>query len=114
MIAKQVLQCIVEATFCMLVLSVIPFFFSSRRRHTSCGRDWSSDVCSSDLVHAFASDPERGSFLLMLLSITVLGSLMLYAFRAPVVHVRSRYGSLSREIFLLLNKIGRASCRERV
>src|SRR5215813_3902374 len=26
------------------------FFFSSRRRHTRCGRDWSSDVCSSDLV----------------------------------------------------------------
>src|SRR5215813_8898651 len=25
------------------------FFFSSRRRHTRCGRDWSSDVCSSDL-----------------------------------------------------------------
>src|SRR3989442_11712943 len=25
------------------------FFFSSRRRHTICGRDWSSDVCSSDL-----------------------------------------------------------------
>src|SRR5690554_7186998 len=24
-------------------------FFSSRRRHTRCGRDWSSDVCSSDL-----------------------------------------------------------------
>src|SRR2546422_10586329 len=31
------------------------FFFSSRRRHTRCSRDWSSDVCSSDLnnyVHA--------------------------------------------------------------
>src|SRR5579884_4417036 len=27
-----------------------PFFFSSRRRHTSWPRDWSSDVCSSDLV----------------------------------------------------------------
>src|SRR3989442_1932353 len=27
------------------------FFFSSRRRHTRCGRDWSSDVCSSDLYH---------------------------------------------------------------
>src|SRR5690554_3085929 len=27
----------------------IDFFFSSRRRHTRCGRDWSSDVCSSDL-----------------------------------------------------------------
>src|SRR2546422_3203911 len=27
------------------------FFFSSRRRHTRCSRDWSSDVCSSDLPH---------------------------------------------------------------
>src|SRR5215813_2161564 len=27
----------------------LSFFFSSRRRHTRCGRDWSSDVCSSDL-----------------------------------------------------------------
>src|SRR4030042_1947485 len=28
------------------------FFFSSRRRHTICSRDWSSDVCSSDLPRA--------------------------------------------------------------
>src|SRR2546422_7651297 len=28
------------------------FFFSSRRRHTRCSRDWSSDVCSSDLFQA--------------------------------------------------------------
>src|SRR3989304_6918098 len=28
------------------------FFFSSRRRHTRCSRDWSSDVCSSDLLAA--------------------------------------------------------------
>src|SRR2546429_7051698 len=28
---------------------VCVFFFSSRRRHTRCSRDWSSDVCSSDL-----------------------------------------------------------------
>src|SRR2546429_2141271 len=28
---------------------IIFFFFSSRRRHTRCSRDWSSDVCSSDL-----------------------------------------------------------------
>src|SRR2546429_1972603 len=27
----------------------LSFFFSSRRRHTRCSRDWSSDVCSSDL-----------------------------------------------------------------
>src|SRR5699024_11991489 len=31
------------------------FFFSSRRRHTSSKRDWSSDVCSSDLLHLLAS-----------------------------------------------------------
>src|SRR6266511_2769759 len=29
------------------------FFFSSRRRHTRFSRDWSSDVCSSDLIDAF-------------------------------------------------------------
>src|SRR3989449_10417570 len=33
------------------------FFFSSRRRHTRCSRDWSSDVCSSDL-------PKRADLLL--------------------------------------------------
>src|SRR6266498_2948146 len=31
------------------VYTFFSFFFSSRRRHTRCGRDWSSDVCSSDL-----------------------------------------------------------------
>src|ERR1041385_1731645 len=30
-------------------------FFSSRRRHTRCSRDWSSDVCSSDLAYPAAS-----------------------------------------------------------
>src|SRR5690554_2971620 len=33
-----------------LAKSFFCFFFSSRRRHTRCGRDWSSDVCSSDLT----------------------------------------------------------------
>jgi cytochrome c-type biogenesis protein CcmF len=56
-------------------------------------------------VHAFASDPERGKFLLALLAITIISSLTLYAFRAPVVHSRVRYGSLSREVFLLLNNV---------
>src|SRR5690625_7135963 len=42
------------------------FFFSSRRRHTSWPRDWSSDVCSSDLgglpggLGPAAGDPRRG------------------------------------------------------
>src|SRR5215813_14212933 len=34
----------------MVTERCFPFFFSSRRRHTRCGRDWSSDVCSSDLT----------------------------------------------------------------
>src|SRR5256884_1191668 len=34
----------------LLVIYILSFFFSSRRRHTRCSRDWSSDVCSSDLV----------------------------------------------------------------
>src|SRR2546422_1553161 len=33
-----------------MYVDVYFFFFSSRRRHTRCSRDWSSDVCSSDLV----------------------------------------------------------------
>src|SRR2546429_8678982 len=32
------------------MLFQVVFFFSSRRRHTRCSRDWSSDVCSSDLL----------------------------------------------------------------
>src|SRR5690554_6996654 len=37
------------------------FFFSSRRRHTRCGRDWSSDVCSSDLEYfeRLGEDPAK-------------------------------------------------------
>src|SRR5690606_39931730 len=36
--------------------SVFVFFFSSRRRHTRFSRDWSSDVCSSDLIGLLARD----------------------------------------------------------
>src|ERR1039457_7322578 len=36
---------------------VMLFFFSSRRRHTRLQGDWSSDVCSSDLLHKFADVP---------------------------------------------------------
>src|SRR5699024_11981736 len=35
---------------CQLKSSAPAFFFSGRRRHTSSKRDWSSDVCSSDLL----------------------------------------------------------------
>src|SRR6266702_6604643 len=38
---------------------MIFFFFSSRRRHTSWPRDWSSDVCSSDLAVFVNERPQR-------------------------------------------------------
>src|SRR2546429_3899145 len=43
--------------------SVFCFFFSSRRRHTRCSRDWSSDVCSSDLRVRLAVDAVKEFFL---------------------------------------------------
>src|SRR5690606_40166714 len=36
----------------VLFLFILSFFFSSRRRHTRFSRDWSSDVCSSDLLYS--------------------------------------------------------------
>src|SRR5205814_3963821 len=38
----------------VLLLLFFFFFFSSRRRHTRCLSDWSSDVCSSDLIRFYA------------------------------------------------------------
>src|SRR2546429_5396853 len=40
------------------------FFFSSRRRHTRCSRDWSSDVCSSDLAIATGSSENTSAVLM--------------------------------------------------
>src|SRR4030042_303763 len=39
------------------------FFFSSRRRHTRCSRDWSSDVCSSDLLFPLYREELQGGWL---------------------------------------------------
>src|SRR5262249_59377855 len=77
------------------------FFFSSRRRHTRLVSDWSSDVCSSDLLPAHlrqqvrrarASDRCR-----------VLSALL-----------RSGAAGIVGERGVELKEIGRASCRERV
>ena len=56
-------------------------------------------------VHSFAADPSRGVFILMLLAITVGGSLTLYAFRASNVASFSRFALYSRETALLLCNI---------
>src|SRR2546429_4330427 len=45
-----------------LAFSIIFFFFSSRRRHTRCSRDWSSDVCSSDLAKSVAGAGGKWKF----------------------------------------------------
>ncbi len=56
-------------------------------------------------VHAFASDPSRGQFVLGLLALTIISSLLLYAWRAPDLVGKSEHRLLSRESFLLANNI---------
>ncbi|UYP32052.1 heme lyase CcmF/NrfE family subunit [Pseudomonas sp. Z8(2022)] len=56
-------------------------------------------------VHAFATDPERGVFILAFLLVVVGGSLALFAVRAPVVKSQVGFGLWSRETLLLVNNI---------
>ena len=56
-------------------------------------------------VHAFATDPARGLFILLFLAIVVGGSLTLYAFRAPAVSSRVTFGWISRESLILVNNV---------
>src|SRR5438105_11730419 len=84
------------------------FFFSSRRRHTRSTRDWSSDVCSSDLPALWRNFP----FLVPATACAktencakVRGNSPL---RAAFVDQKRREAERARR------EIGRASCRERV
>ena len=56
-------------------------------------------------VHAFATDPERGLFILMLLFIATASGLILYAWRAPQLLGAASFGLVSREIGILINNI---------
>jgi cytochrome c-type biogenesis protein CcmF len=56
-------------------------------------------------VHAFANDPERGVFILLILAIFLGGSLTLYAARAGVMQAQGAFGVVSREGALILNNI---------
>jgi len=62
-----------------------------------------SGVLSS--VHAFASDPKRGLFILVFLVIVIGSSLSLYAWRATSVGLGARFALLSRETLLLSNNV---------
>src|SRR5690625_7690825 len=85
-------------------MSAVPssssFFFSSRRRHTRWPRDWSSDVCSSDLVPLNDIASEQGK----------IGGAAQRRFAGGVLlhHV-----TMSYDIDAVKMEIGRASCRER-
>ncbi len=56
-------------------------------------------------VHAFASDPRRGIFILALLVVAIGGSLTLYALRAPKLAPGGLFAPVSRESALLLNNL---------
>ncbi len=56
-------------------------------------------------VHAFAVDPERGLYVLGLLGVTVVGSLTLYAWRAPQLEPGGLFRPVSREAGLLINNL---------
>ena len=56
-------------------------------------------------VHAFATDPERGVFILAFLVVTIGGSLALFAWRAPKVGLGGKFNLVSRETFLLVNNV---------
>jgi len=62
-----------------------------------------SGVLSS--VHAFATDPRRGLFILGFLVLVIGSSLTLYAWRAPKVGLGARFALVSRESFLLANNV---------
>src|SRR5207302_6606288 len=91
------------------------FFFSSRRRHTRFSRDWSSDVCSSDLLsQEVAQDPY--GFGILLAATRGPGATRDKAYE----QLRARQGKLlSSTLFsnfgynvAAATEIGRASCRE--
>jgi cytochrome c-type biogenesis protein CcmF len=56
-------------------------------------------------VHAFATDPKRGLFILVFLAIVIGGSLVLYAWRAPRVGLGGGFDMVSREAMLLGNNV---------
>src|SRR5256884_4340140 len=91
------------------IIDLFFFFFSSRRRHTRCSRDWSSDVCSSDL------NPEVRRARLRLLTANAVRHLSqnkvhLVELDAAALEALPQAGEVNRPAF----QIGRASCRERV
>src|SRR2546429_6025665 len=96
---------------CMLSVTRL-FFFSSRRRHTRCSRDWSSDVCSSDLRAQIHPGVEvvREVYAVDLAGRKFFREDYKESFNGGALS-KTFICTKSRGYFL---EIGRASCRERV
>ncbi len=56
-------------------------------------------------VHAFAVDPARGTFILMILVVAIGGPLALYAWRAPMLKLGGMFAPISREGAMVLNNL---------
>ena len=56
-------------------------------------------------VHAFATDPRRGVFILIFLALVIGSSLLLFAWRAPKIGIGGKFALVSRETFLLANNV---------
>ena len=56
-------------------------------------------------VHAFATDPARGIFILIFLVVVIGGSLLLFAFRGPIKKSSYKFSGLSKELFILANNL---------
>src|SRR5438445_4289363 len=98
-------------SFWLLLITDFFFFFSSRRRHTRYWRDWSSDVCSSDLL-CRAQELSRCEVVSPPQALVVKYFDRLET-RSPRAREAALMAALPRHI-AHAKQIGRASCRERV
>src|SRR5690606_39696151 len=88
-------------------------FFTSRRRHTSFSRDWSSDVCSSDLRARVRNDLRRTAGVIIVPSRRRSHPRQTSGLRTGKEEGRG-VSRGRRGLFPQCIEIGRASCRERV
>src|SRR3989442_2667871 len=93
------------------VCAVPVFFFSSRRRHTRCGRDWSSDVCSSDLFARMSPKAVRYEITMEDPATWTRPWTLMIPLRNSNEKI---YEYACHEGNVGMVEIGRASCRERV
>src|SRR5699024_11744787 len=93
------------------------FFFSSRRRHTRSKRDWSSDVCSSDLLGLNIVKMVFALLLILALIYTLLCFLKKrrsYEKAGSLENIGGISVGQQKSVQIIRIEIGRASCRERV